>query len=36
MVYDVKRDRTVLFGGNSGGSDTWEWDGSLWSRMAPK
>jgi len=29
MVYDRARDRTVLYGGIRGPSDTWEWDGSL-------
>ena len=31
MVYDSRRNRVVLFGGNDGGNmlgDTWEWDGS--------
>jgi hypothetical protein len=36
MVYDVARDRTVLYGGLSGARDTWEWDGSRWSQVDPK
>lgn len=40
MVYDRKRDRIVMFGGrgSSGASlmgDTWEWDGSSWTRALP-
>ncbi|MCA8970403.1 MAG: hypothetical protein KDC95_11480 [Planctomycetes bacterium] len=41
LVYDVSRERTVLFGGGSGGSgnprynDTWEWDGSYWIQRNP-
>ena len=27
MVYDRARNRTVLYGGIGGASDTWEWDG---------
>jgi hypothetical protein len=40
MVYDVKRKRTVLFGGSTaaGGAglagDTWEWDGQYWVQVA--
>lgn len=39
-AYDVARDRIVLFGGVSLGrerplSDTWEWDGSRWTRLMP-
>jgi hypothetical protein len=40
MVYaslpNPDRDVVVLFGGNAGGeyqNDTWEWSGSLWTRM---
>ncbi len=38
MVYDVDARRTVLFGGedlhgNAVSTDTWEWDGSDWSRV---
>ncbi len=36
LAFDSARGKTVLFGGNSGGSstclnDTWEWDGIAWS-----
>ena len=40
LVFDAARNRTVLFGGRSGGEcgtplgDTWEWDGSGWSPRA--
>jgi hypothetical protein len=41
MTYDAGRGRVVLYGGRSGAfpteavlSDTWEWDGSAWSRRA--
>ena len=34
MVYDRKRDRTVLYGGIGSGSDTWEWDGAAWRVVA--
>jgi hypothetical protein len=37
MVYDSKRQRTVLFGGSAGKlnlNDTWEYDGSVWTRVA--
>lgn len=41
MVYDAGRQRVVLYGGESGVfpsntvlSDTWEWDGTAWSRVA--
>lgn len=38
MAYDVKRQRTVLFGGEAAdGSllgDTWEWDGARWTEIA--
>jgi hypothetical protein len=41
MVYDASRQRVVLFGGLSGSfpneryvADTWEWDGSAWSKVA--
>jgi hypothetical protein len=40
MAYDARRQRTVLFGGEAQGpsgtqvfDDTWEWDGSSWSRV---
>jgi formylglycine-generating enzyme required for sulfatase activity len=39
MVYDTRRDRAVLFGGfvPSVGlvNDTWEWNGTNWTQMAP-
>jgi hypothetical protein len=39
LVYDVARERTVLFGGHDGAfrrfGDTWEWDGVAWIRRAP-
>ena len=38
MVYDAARQRIVLFGGDSAGSrrgDTWTWDGSEWTALAP-
>ncbi len=37
MVYDSFRQRTVLFGGNSGSGDlgdTWEWNGRSWTQVA--
>ena len=33
LVYDENRDRTVLFGGTLDGDETWEWDGSNWTRI---
>jgi hypothetical protein len=37
MAYDEARARTILFGGLAGvdRDDTWAWDGSTWSRLAP-
>jgi hypothetical protein len=41
MAYDAARQRVVLFGGDplffreSPFGDTWQWDGSAWSRAAP-
>jgi len=40
LAYDFQRGRTVLFGGASGMggpdlSDTWEWDGTNWTQLAP-
>lgn len=35
MAYDSARQRTVLFGGTSGGNDTWEWDGNNWTQRFP-
>jgi hypothetical protein len=36
-AYDASRERTVLFGGMATGwkSDTWEWDGTSWTDVAP-
>ena len=41
MVYDASRQRVVLYGGRSGSfpnevllTDTWEWNGTVWSRVA--
>lgn len=38
FVYDIRRDRFVAFGGSAGrgqaNGDTWEFDGSAWSRVA--
>lgn len=39
MAYDIKRSRTVLFGGFQQAlpvhlfQDTWEWDGHHWSQL---
>jgi N-acetylneuraminic acid mutarotase len=37
FVYDVERDRLVLFGGSAGrgkaNSETWEWDGNAWTKF---
>ena len=30
MAFDSGRNRTVLFGGSTGGAETWEWDGVAW------
>ena len=40
LAYDRKRDRIVLFGGRKGWpdgdlNDTWEWNGSTWTRISP-
>lgn len=40
MVYDAVRDKVVLFGGWNGNlsdvlADTWEYDGTLWTRRNP-
>jgi len=38
MAYDSVRGKTVLFGGWAGAlyyNDTWEWDGSSWTKMNP-
>ena len=37
MAYDEVREKTVLFGGYDGTkffSDTWEWNGTAWSRIS--
>jgi len=39
MAHDIKRQRTVLFGGWNGSAvmgDTWEWDGRNWTQRKPK
>lgn len=33
MAYDEHRQRAILFGGH-GTPGTWEWDGTIWSRMS--
>lgn len=36
MVYDIVRERIVLYGGNCEGkvvNDTWEWDGKQWQEI---
>lgn len=38
MAWDSIRQRVVLFGGNSGGTDQtdlWAWDGSTWNQLLP-
>jgi len=40
MAYDAARERVVLFGVRAGNvfpvpSDTWEWDGTTWTRRKP-
>jgi len=38
LAYDGARQRTVLFGGrhdDPGLADTWEWDGTVWTRRSP-
>lgn len=32
MAFDSARGVTVLFGGSTGGDETWEWDGNVWNR----
>lgn len=32
MCYDSTRDRSVMYGGQTGINETWEWDGSRWHR----
>lgn len=37
LAYDARRQRVVLFGGQSGltlFNDTWEWDGATWTQRA--
>lgn len=39
LVYDVRRDRAVLFGGHDGThvfGETWEWDGARWHAVRTK
>lgn len=33
FVYDARRDRLVVFGGGSAHPDTWQHDGTAWSRV---
>jgi hypothetical protein len=37
MVYDPAADRTILFGGNIGGDETWSYDYNLntWTKQEP-
>lgn len=37
MAYDLRRQRTVLYGGQNDQilGDTWEWDGNDWTRASP-
>ena len=41
VAYDSARQRVVLFGGDASGysssevDDTWEWDGTSWTQLAP-
>jgi hypothetical protein len=37
MAYDASRGKVVLFGGNGGGQDTWEWNGAsgVWTERTP-
>ena len=39
MAYDAARQRVVLFGGNNNPTnylgDTWEWNGTNWTQLAP-
>ena len=39
MVFDVRRGRTLLFGGREpsglNANDTWEWDGTNWQQLLP-
>ena len=32
MAYDSARGVTVLFGGTTGGNETWEWNGAAWTQ----
>jgi len=34
MAYDSARGVVVLFGGTSGGGETWEWDGTDWTQKS--
>src|SRR5262249_34331873 len=33
MVYDPTRKRTILFGGSTGGDETWEYSGGKWTQI---
>ena len=35
MATDTARGRVVLFSGNGGADETWEWDGTDWVEMLP-
>ena len=39
MAYDASRQRVVMFGGKGSSSsplsDTWEWDGKVWTQIKP-
>src|SRR5690349_2511224 len=35
LAYDAVRQRVVLYGGNNGGTELWEWDGSSWTQILP-
>ena len=38
MVYDSKRQKCILFGGQAQSSftnDVWQWDGTAWTQLAP-
>ncbi|MCB9870460.1 MAG: hypothetical protein H6837_11430 [Planctomycetes bacterium] len=35
MCTDTARNVVVLFGGLGAGRDTWEWNGTTWTKMAP-
>ena len=35
MAYDAARGKVVLFAGDSNFEDTWEWNGSTWTKVIP-